>query len=408
MDPVTIGLVGVGGYARAYLRVIDILEDEGAMRFHAAVIRNPARYPEDMEKLGKRGVLIRAGLDEMLEKDAADLDLVGIPTGIAEHRDMLVRTVEAGCDAVLEKPTTAAIQDCDAMIAALERTGRFCQIGYQNQAKVTVKALKRFICDGGLGTVRNVAVKCCGFRRQSYFDRNGWAGRLRDDQGRWILDGGLNNPYSHQLMNALYFARAEWGATATPTRVRGELYHAHDIESEDTCAAEIETAEGVTIHFLGATAGSENRQPFIEVVGDRGKALWSKSGPVQITFADGSTREIEDPGDDFSLGIMRNAVAFKRGEVDELDCPLPMTRNVVLATDGVFLSAGVPRPIAKEHLKIYHDEERDSKATEIPGIEDLVERGFAERKLFSDLGAPWAQATSPVSVENLTEFSLDV
>ena len=404
MKPVTIGVVGIGGYGRRYMAIIKTLEEEGVARLRVAVIRNRAKYAEQIPDLEKRGVIIRGSLEEMLEKDGADLGIVAIPTGIAEHHPMLIGSLEAGCDVMMEKPPTATIQEMDEMIAAVERTGHWCQIGYQNQARVTVRSLKRMICDGRLGAIRRVAMKGAWVRRDSYYDRNPWAGRLRDRQGRWVLDGTVNNPMSHYLMNALYFAKQEWGSIATPVRVRAELYHAHEIESEDTSALEIETAEGPEVYFFGTLAGEKNTTITIEVVGERGTAVWPASGDVEIRYVDGSTEKIEDPGEGFQVSLFRNALLYRAGEATELDCPLAMTRSVVLATDGAFLSAGRPRPIDAQHLNIYHDDETNSRATEIRGIGEIIDRAFAERKLYSDLGVPWAEATEPVSVEGLTEF----
>jgi len=406
VKPVTIGIVGIGGFGRRHMTLIKTLEEERIARLHAAVIRNRAKYAEEIPELEKRGVVIRSSLDEMLEKDGADLGIVDIPAGIAEHHPMLIRSLEAGCDVIMEKPPTATIQEMDEMIAAVERTGHWCQVGYQNQARVTVKSLKRMICDGKLGAIRHVAVKGAWVRRDAYYERNPWAGRLRDGQGRWVLDGTVNNPMSHYLMNALYFAKQEWGSIATPVRVRAELYHAHEIESEDTSALEIETAEGAKVYFFGTLAGEKRTTITIEVVGEKGTAVWQASGDVEIRYADGSTGKIEDPDEVFHASIFRNALLYRAGEATELDCPLAMTRSVVLATDGAFLSAGRPRPIEAQHLNIYHDDKSDSRAIEIRGIGEVIDRAFAERRLYSDLGVPWAEATEPVSVEGLKEFHL--
>ena len=128
------------------------------------------------------------------------------------------------------------------------------------------------------------------------------------------------------------------------------------------------------------------------------------SGDVEIRYVDGSIEKIEDPGEGFQVSLFRNALLYRAGEAAELDCPLAMTRSVVLATNGAFLSAGRPRPIDAQHLNTYHDDETNSRAVEIRGIGETIDRAFAERKLYSDLGVPWAEATQPVSVEGLKEF----
>ena len=129
----------------------------GAMTLGGVVIRSPKKYPSKMAELEKAGVPIYASFEEMLEK--ADLEMACIPTGIDWHHDQMIQAVEAGLDVVLEKPSAPTIQELDNMQAALDRTGRFCQIGFQSQSNAYVKALKRRICDGELGTIKDVVVK---------------------------------------------------------------------------------------------------------------------------------------------------------------------------------------------------------------------------------------------------------
>jgi hypothetical protein len=59
-------------------------------------------------------------------------------------------------------------------------------------------------------------------------------------------------------------------------------------------------------------------------------------------------------------------------------------------------------------LKIYTDPKSNSIVTEIPEIEDYINRGVAERKLFSELGAPWAVKTKPFGLQGFKHFDLQV
>ncbi|MCX8171682.1 MAG: hypothetical protein N3E47_06955 [Candidatus Bathyarchaeota archaeon] len=45
IEPVSFGLVRVGGYAAVYLRVLRALEDEGLAKISAVIIRSPWKYP---------------------------------------------------------------------------------------------------------------------------------------------------------------------------------------------------------------------------------------------------------------------------------------------------------------------------------------------------------------------------
>jgi predicted dehydrogenase len=403
---VKFGLVGIGGYGDAYVRAIREIEKEGFGTFGAAVIRTRGKYPDAEADMVKRGIPICVSLDEMLRLPKGAFDIAAIPTGIEVHRDQMIQAAEAGYNVVLEKPSTATVQDLDAMEAALRRTGKWCQIGFQSQSSSTVRELKREICAGRIGRVREVIVKGFWMRDNHYYTRNAWAGKLRNGP-TYILDGTINNPMAHYLFNALYFASTELDRAAMPASVRAELYHAHDIESEDTSCLEVNCDNGARVFFYGTLAASSAPPIVIEIIGEKGRATWDLTPAAKI-FVDGKeVWQSSTPIIDGRFELFRNAVRVYRGQEKTLYCPLSITRAHVLAVDGAFLSMGKTAAIPASALEITEQTTpKPHVRTVIKGIEDLVHRAAAERKLFSDLGAPWARKTKAVDVAGLKKFEL--
>ena len=403
--PVSVGVVGIGHYAATYVNCLFTMEEERLGKLGAAVVRTRGKYPIE-EEIVKRGVPIRATFDEMLERDRGQIEMVGLPTGIESHREQMVRSVEAGMNVILEKPAAATVQDFDAMQAALARTGRFCAIGFQNQYKSTTLALKREIVAGRLGRILDVTVEGLWMRDEDYYKRTAWAGKLAVD-GRCVLDGTINNPMAHYLFAGLFFASQKRGKAAVPASVRAELYHGHRIESEDTACLEAVCDNGARVLFYGSLCSEAENLIRITVRGEKAEAVWKIEGPVRIIDAE-RVRELPDVGDDPRPEIFRNALRFHRKVEPELKCPLAMTRPHVLAVNGAFESAGLPRKIAAEHLKVYRKEVkgREIRLTAVVGIDELVQRAARERKLFSDLDVPWAYATKAFEMEGYKEFKL--
>jgi len=407
MEPVKIGLVGVGGYARAYVNIIEKLQQEELLKWTSVVIRSPQKYPDVVERLKAKGVTIRSSLEEMLETDRGNLELVAIPTGIASHREQMIQAVEAGYDVVLEKPSAATIQDLTAMSAALDRSGKFCQVGFQNQSSPVVRGLKRAICDGRLGRIKEVLVSGMWPRGDKYYRRNPWAGEYMVE-GRYVLDGTINNPMAHFLFSGLYFASQEWNEAAKPTRVRAELYSGHPIASEDTSALEVVCHNGVTLYFIGSLCVYEQTDMSIHVIGEKRTAECRAGGGLITScaiFENGKSIDQTDliEGTDPRDDMFRNAARHLRGLDAELNCPLAMTCAHVLAVNGAFESAGDPVRIPREFIETRHDPDR-GKLLHILDIEELRERAIAGRKLFSDLGVPWAQPTEPFDLTGYERF----
>ena len=406
MEPVRIGLIGVGGYARTYFNGIIDLHKQGLLQFTSVAIRTPGKYPEQEKELEGLNVVVRRDFDEMLEKDRDKMEVVGIPTGIDSHRDLMIQAAEAGLHVMLEKPTAATIQDIDAMIRTLDRTGRFCAVGFQGQWDTNVVGVKKAVCEGRIGKVTEAIVLGNWRRLDSYYERNPWAGTFMMD-GRYILDGTINNPLAHYLFNALYFSADEWGKAAMPVTVRAELYRAHKIQSEDTSCLEVTCDNGAKVYFYASLCSADGGGPTIEVIGDKGRVQWQSQAEAKVFEGDTLVETIPPDAGNPRNTMFVNLARYHRGLDSELGCPIQMTRAHVLAVNGAFESAGYPVQIPDEHLKRARDEEADSMATELlPDIKELSARAAAERKLYSDLGVPWARKTEPFSLEGYTSFNI--
>jgi predicted dehydrogenase len=308
------------------------------------------------------------------------------------------------------------------MSAALKRAGKtrgatalpWCQIGFQSQSAPAVRSLKRAICDGRLGRIREVIVRCFWMRDNHYYARNAWAGKLTDTgralpraSRRYTLDGCINNPQAHYLFNGLFWASMEWGQAALPKTVRAELYHAHEIESEDTACLEIICQNGAKVYFYGTLAAAANQPIVIEVTGEKGRATWDAEQRVKYYEGDKLVEEVPPPAVEGRFELWRNAIRCFRGQEDELYCPLDMTRAHVLAVNGAFLSMGRTKQIPAAELDISEQTQpKPHRQTIIKGIEDIVAQASAGRKLYSDLGVPWAVKTKATDVSRLTEFQL--
>jgi predicted dehydrogenase len=408
VEPVRFGQVGVGGYGRQYFQHILALEGNGMATFGSVAIRTPGKYPEQEKVLAEHNVPIRHSLGEMLEKDRDKIDVICIPTGIDSHRDLLIQSAEAGFNVLLEKPTAATIQDFDAMIEVLERTGRWCAIGFQSQWDTNVIAVKKLICSGRIGAIKEAIVIGNWARNDNYFTRNAWSGSFMYDD-KYILDGTINNPMAHHLFNALYFSSPEWGQTAIPISVRAELYRAHNIQSEDTSCLEMICDNGSKVMFYGSLNSIKTTPPTIEIIGEKGRIEWQAQSEARLY--DGETLVEKIPAHDGNprKEMFENIARFMRGEDKELYCPISMTRAHVLAVNAAFESAQSPVTIPKEYLKLREDAEDGNIYTEtIPDILELSTRASAERKLYSDMDVPWAVKSKSFSLSGYTKFEVTI
>ncbi len=403
--PVGICLVGVSNFARSHKRSIEQMIEEGLATFECVVIRSPDKYPEAMEEYTERGITIYNDYEEMLEQEKERVELVALPLSIQTHASGSIAAMEAGYNVLVEKPPAATVQDVDAMIAASERTGRFCVVGFQNQSKNTVRELKRKICDGALGDIEQISVMAEWVRDDDYYSRNAWAGQMVID-GDYVLDGPTNNALAHYMFNALYWSSQMWGHADTPVRVKGELYHAHPIPGEDTSSIRVETAGGTHIVYNTTLAGWNTRGPFTRIEGTKGTAWWRHTGDTDIEYADGSTETIVWDREREHDEVFRNAIRYLRGEDDGLNASIAMTRPMTVAVNGAYESGGPPREVPSEYVT--REERDDSVFTGIDGLPELLDRCYEEALTYSEAGAPWTYEPEWFDTSTYSKFDMDL
>ena len=395
-------IVGAGGYAAVHIRGIAQAGAGLGCRLAAAAIRPQDRTDGQVERFEAQGVKVFADAVEMFDALAGKVDAVFIPTGIATHAPLACAAMERGHNVYVEKPPAGTVQEVDQILSAQRRSGAVCALGFQAIYSTSVNRIKDLLASGALGEVLRLRCRAFWPRPDSYYARNEWAGRLRCGDA-WVLDGPSNNALSHQIANMLYWASPRPRTFAAPVRVRAELYHAHDIDSEDTAGIEIATAEGPTAYFLVShcTAG-EQTGPWIEIDCSGGTVGWDAAGATTITRADGRAETF--PADDRSrLEALANFTdAVGAADPERVLCTMTMGRNFAVALNGAFESSVVTRAIDPQYVR--RCGEGPESTLVIDGINDAITRCAAEGKLFSDIGCPWAVPPAPFDLRGYEHF----
>jgi len=150
-------------------------------------------FPEKAEKRNKDqnlGAKVSASYKEIL--DAPDIDLVSICTPPFCHAETTVDFLNAGKNVLVEKPMAASLEECDAMIAASEKSGKVFSVIAQNRFRDPVSGLKKVLDSRLIGKVVHAQVDSLWWRGHSYYDL--WW------RGTWEKEGGgctLNHAVHH-------------------------------------------------------------------------------------------------------------------------------------------------------------------------------------------------------------------
>ena len=150
-------------------------------------------YPEKAEKIARRFNLDAAIYDNhetMLENE--QLDLVSVCTPPYVHAEIAIHAMKAGAHAVVEKPMSSSLKECDEMNQTAKETGKILSIISQNRFTNPMWKLKEMLDQKAIGKVLHTQVDSFWWRGHNYYDL--WW------RGTWEKEGGgctLNHAVHH-------------------------------------------------------------------------------------------------------------------------------------------------------------------------------------------------------------------
>jgi predicted dehydrogenase len=386
--PLTIVLSGIGGMGGVYVAELLDHAGDGTFRIVGAADPEPGRCPR-LAELEALGVPILPGLEEFYARAKADLAVLSSP--IQFHAPQAILALSHGSHVLCEKPLAATIQDAEAMREARDRAGRRVAVGYQWSFSDAIQSLKNDILSGALGRPKRLSCLYLWPRDDAYYARSSWAGRVKDAEGRWVLDSPANNALAHDLHNMLYVLGDTTERSARPVEVKAEMYRANRIECYDTAAARIRTAGGVEILFLASHAGRRDPGPVLSYEFERATVMSSGRGSeIKALFHDGKVRNYGVP-DARPMKKLWDAIGAAGGGPAPV-CGIEAATAQTLVINGMQESA--PGIVDFPAALLRREEGPAGGRVWVEGLDDVLERCYAEGALPSEsqAGVGWARA----------------
>jgi len=155
----TYALVGTGGRARMFYEAI-LGPHRGQSRLVALCDTNQVRMDYtnrviEQELSGTPLPTYKAG-DFAAMLAAHRPDTVIVTSIDRTHHKYIIAALEAGCDVITEKPMTTDAEKCQAILDAVERTGRSVRVTFNYRYAPHNSALRELIAAGAIGTVTSV------------------------------------------------------------------------------------------------------------------------------------------------------------------------------------------------------------------------------------------------------------
>ncbi|NLV73923.1 MAG: Gfo/Idh/MocA family oxidoreductase [Chloroflexi bacterium] len=98
-------------------------------------------------------------LEDVINDPAINCVMIASETN--KHADLTVAALEAGKNVLLQKPMAITLADCDRIIDAVERTGRWFSMAFQMRTDPQNIKMKEMILDGSIGRVGLIRRRHC-------------------------------------------------------------------------------------------------------------------------------------------------------------------------------------------------------------------------------------------------------
>ncbi len=395
---VSLILAGIGGYGHFYLRHLLEGVEQAGIRFLAAADPRPAGSPF-LDQLQDRGVEIFPDLASCLAVHRADLVVIVAP--IHFHAELTALSLAHGAHVLCEKPLCATVAESTAMAQAEAQADRFVAVGYQWSFSEAIQALKRDIQAGVLGQPRRFKTCVLWPRGAAYYARNGWAGRIRSQDGRWVLDSPASNATAHYLHNMFYVLGSRRETSAYPAQVEAELYRANPIENYDAAAIRCYTEEGVERLFYAAHSVQRREGPFFQFEFEQAVVRYMDGGTIQATFADGRQKDYGDPFAHDGNKLWQSVDAVRTGE--------PVACGIAASTPHVYAINGAQ--LSMPHIVTLPDRlyRQDGDVRWVAGLQEVFQAAYHEACLPAELDSvPWTRSGRPVTLAEIRQRQIPV
>jgi predicted dehydrogenase len=284
MEKLRVSVIGAGGMAGRHLK--RLLELENYAVVAVAEVNFDRKDVQECLSLAKgAGVKIFRDYHEMLDKIKTEAVFVGTPHYL--HQSMVEDVLRHGQHVFCEKPPAPTVEACKRMLKAQKRYGHIVAIGFHHLGHTNAQWLKKFISCGGLGKVREVVALLSSYRPDSYYERSPWVGKMKVGS-EWCLDGVLLNQMAHFINQSMFFASHEAAPHILPVipgTTIASLYKVRDtpaLEMEDLGIFRCHLEGGVNFFCVATTALEGSGNLFIEVVGEKGKAIYDNCVKIWI------------------------------------------------------------------------------------------------------------------------------
>ena len=110
----------------------------------------------------KNGIHAYSSFEEVLADSAVETVVIAVPND--DHKELVVKSLEAGKNVICEKPVEMSVAAFDEMTAAADRSGKLFTVHQNRRWDVDYLAMKKIVESGEIGELINIESRIHGSR----------------------------------------------------------------------------------------------------------------------------------------------------------------------------------------------------------------------------------------------------
>jgi len=178
---VTILISAIGGYGYYYLK--SLFEDYSENKIKIVGVIDPQAEKSDLyTEVVKRKIPVFDEIEDFYNQNGkADLAIIVSP--IQYHVQQSCIALQNGSNVLCDKPIGGSIIEAKIIIQTQKEYKKWIMIGYQWSFSKAIQDLKKDILSGIFGKPIRFKTLCFWPRGFDYYNRNNWAGKIKDKNG---------------------------------------------------------------------------------------------------------------------------------------------------------------------------------------------------------------------------------
>ncbi len=289
---IRVGVIGYGGAFNMGRAHLNEMKQAGMTPVAVAEV-DPARLKVAQEDFP--GIETYGSVEAMLKK--SKVNLVAIITPHNTHAALAIQCLKAGRQVVCEKPFAITTEECDAMMAAANKSGVVISTYHNRHWDGWILKAMELVKAGAIGEVCRVEAHMGGWGKPGDWWRSSKSisGGILYDWGVHLLEYGLQLLGKSEISEVSGFAKTGFWAPQTTWGKDG---------NEDEGFAVVRFSNGKWLSLLVSQLESNPRRGMIEATGTLGSMVLNWDA-VEVITHDGdktvTTRYPNPPGEGWKL-----------------------------------------------------------------------------------------------------------